>query len=119
VETGAADAEHPRTGGVPQAPVTAHETRRHGFKTAGLLLAAAAGLAFGLSDISIKALAQQALDDPLALISPWMATAVIASVGAFYASARSLQIGEAIGCDHGHHRRGQHVHERRRTDRLR
>jgi hypothetical protein len=96
VETGAADPEHPRTGGAPQAPVTAHETRTHGSKTAGLLLATAAGLAFGLSDISIKALAEQTLSDPLALISPWSATALIASIGAFYASARSLQIGEGM-----------------------
>ena len=43
-----------------------------------------------------KALAEHALDDPLALISPWTATALIASIGAFYASARSLQIGEAM-----------------------
>src|SRR5215207_6929229 len=94
VEAGAADPERPRTGGAPQAPVTAHETRSHGSKTAGLLLATAAGLAFGLSDVSIKALAEQTLSDPLALISPWTGTALIASVGAFYASARSLQIGE-------------------------
>ena len=96
VETGAADPEHPRTGGPPQAPVTAHETHAHGSKTAGLLLATAAGLAFGLSDVSIKALAEQTLGDPLTLISPWTATALIASVGAFYASARSLQIGEGM-----------------------
>jgi hypothetical protein len=96
VQTGAVDAEHPRTGGAPQAPVTAHETVMHGSKTSGLLLATAAGLAFGLSDISIKALAEEAFDDPLAVISPWMATALIASVGAFYASARSLQIGEGM-----------------------
>jgi multidrug transporter EmrE-like cation transporter len=94
--TGATDPEHPRTGGAPQAPVTAHETRTHGSKTAGLLLATAAGLAFGLSDVSIKALAEQTLEDALALISPWTATALIASVGAFYASARSLQIGEGM-----------------------
>jgi multidrug transporter EmrE-like cation transporter len=96
VETGAADAEHPRTGGPPQAPVTAHETRTHGSKTAGLLLATAAGLAFGLSDVSIKALAEHTIGEPLAIISPWTATGLIASVGAFYASARSLQIGEGM-----------------------
>jgi hypothetical protein len=96
VESGDADPAHPRTGGAPQVPVTAHETRTHGSKTAGILLATAAGLAFGLSDISIKALAEETLSDPLALISPWTATALIASVGAFYASARSLQIGEGM-----------------------
>jgi len=96
VETAAAGADHPRTGGPPQAPVTAHETGAHGSTTAGLLLATAAGLAFGLSDVSIKALAEHALGQPLAVISPWTATALIASVGAFYASARSLQIGEGM-----------------------
>src|SRR3954452_20180674 len=96
VETGAAGPEHPRTGGPPQAPVTAHETRPHGSTTAGLLLATPAGLAFGLSDVSIKALAEQTVGQPLAVISPWTATALIASVGAFYASARSLQIGEGM-----------------------
>jgi drug/metabolite transporter (DMT)-like permease len=96
VEIGPADSEHPRTGGPPQAPVTAHETRVHGSKTSGLLLAAAAGLAFGLSDVSIKALAEHTLGNPLAILSPWTATALIASVGAFYASARSLQIGEGM-----------------------
>jgi hypothetical protein len=96
VEIGRADSEHPRTGGPPQAPVTAHETRVHGSKTSGLLLAAAAGLAFGLSDVSIKALAEHTLGNPLAILSPWTATALIASVGAFYASARSLQIGEGM-----------------------
>jgi drug/metabolite transporter (DMT)-like permease len=96
VETGATDAEHPRTGGPPQAPVTAHETHAHGSKTAGLLLATAAGLAFGLSDVSIKALAEHTIGTPLAIISPWTATGLIAAVGAFYASARSLQIGEGM-----------------------
>ena len=95
-DVGAADAQHPRTGGPPQAPVTAHETHAGGSRTAGVLLAVAAGLAFGLSDISIKALAEDALDDLLTLISPWAATALIASLGAFYASARSLQIGEGM-----------------------
>jgi hypothetical protein len=36
------------------------------------------------------------LSDVAAIISPWVVTALIASIGAFYASARSLQIGEGI-----------------------
>jgi drug/metabolite transporter (DMT)-like permease len=95
VEMGVADGGQPRTGGVPQAPVTALVTRRHGSKTSGLLLGIAAGLAFGLSDISIKALAERSLGDPSAVVSPWLATALIASVGAFYASVRACRSARA------------------------
>jgi hypothetical protein len=87
--------EFPRTGGAPQAPVTAHTTR--GASTwAGILLGTAAGIAFGVSDVSIKALAEDVIGDPLGIVSPWTVTALIASVGAFYTSARSLQIGDGI-----------------------
>jgi drug/metabolite transporter (DMT)-like permease len=96
VESGEAHPDQPRTGGIPQAPVTAHETHARHSRMAGLLLATAAGLAFGLSDVSIKALADATIGDPFAVISPWAATALIASVGAFFASARSLQIGEGM-----------------------
>jgi drug/metabolite transporter (DMT)-like permease len=63
----------------------------------GLLLAAAAGCLFGASDISLKFLTHAA-DDGLtaALVSPWAVAALAASVVAFYASARSLQIGPAL-----------------------
>jgi multidrug transporter EmrE-like cation transporter len=88
--------QHPRTGGPPQAPVTAHVTRRRPSRLAGVLLGTAAGLAFGLSDISIKALADAVIGDLTAIVSPWTATALGAAVGAFYASARSLQIGEGM-----------------------
>jgi drug/metabolite transporter (DMT)-like permease len=87
---------YPSTGGAPQAPVTAHTTPAGGSKWAGILLGTAAGIAFGVSDVSIKALAEDVIDDPLAIVSPWAVTALIASIGAFYASARSLQIGEGI-----------------------
>jgi multidrug transporter EmrE-like cation transporter len=87
--------EYPRTGGAPQAPVTAHTTRG-GSRWAGILLGTAAGIAFGVSDVSIKALAEDVIGDALAIVSPWTVTALIASLGAFYASARSLQIGEGI-----------------------
>jgi drug/metabolite transporter (DMT)-like permease len=88
--------QYPSTGGAPQAPVTAHTTRRGHSKWAGILLGTAAGIAFGVSDVSIKALAEEVISAPLAIVSPWAVTALIASIGAFYASARSLQIGEAI-----------------------
>jgi drug/metabolite transporter (DMT)-like permease len=62
----------------------------------GLLLGAAAGILFGVSDISIKALTGTVPGDALAIVSPWTAVAIIASVAAFYASARGLQVGEGI-----------------------
>jgi drug/metabolite transporter (DMT)-like permease len=63
----------------------------------GLLLAVAAGCLFGASDISLKFLTRAA-DGGLtsALVSPWAVAALAASVVAFYASARSLQLGPAL-----------------------
>ena len=90
------DDQHPRSGGAPQAPVTAHTTSQRPHKAAGILLGTAAGIAFAVSDVSIKAIAQDAFSSPSAIFSPWTATALIASVGAFYASARSLQIGDGV-----------------------
>ena len=62
----------------------------------GLLLGAAAGALFGVSDIAIKFLADDVASGVLELISPWTVAALIASVVAFYASARGLQIGPGV-----------------------
>ena len=62
----------------------------------GLLLGIAAGALFGVSDIAIKFLADDTASGVLELISPWTAAALIASVVAFYASARGLQIGPGV-----------------------
>jgi len=63
----------------------------------GVMLGAAAGVLFGVSDIAIKALTGLVhLDGAFGLVSPWFAVAVLASVIAFYASARGLQDGEAV-----------------------
>jgi drug/metabolite transporter (DMT)-like permease len=62
----------------------------------GLLLGTAAGALFGVSDIAIKFLVDDIASGVLELISPWTAIAVIASVVAFYASARGLQIGPGV-----------------------
>jgi hypothetical protein len=64
----------------------------------GMMLGAASGILFGVSDTSIKALtgivgAHGVLG---VLLSPWLAVAVAASVVAFYASARGLQTGDAV-----------------------
>lgn len=64
----------------------------------GVLLGVAAGILFGVSDVAIKALTEGvALSGAVGgLVSPWLVTCVIASVLAFFASARGLQKGEAV-----------------------
>jgi drug/metabolite transporter (DMT)-like permease len=62
----------------------------------GMLLGAAAGALFGVSDIAIKFLTHAAGDGILELISPWLFAALAASVVAFYASARGLQLGPGV-----------------------
>jgi drug/metabolite transporter (DMT)-like permease len=62
----------------------------------GLMLGAAAGILFGVSDISLKALVGTVPGDFLSIISPWTLVALGASVAAFYASARGLQVGEGL-----------------------
>ena len=64
--------------------------------TEGLLLGAAAGALFGVSDIAIKYLTHAVGGGVLELISPWTVAALAASVIAFYASARGLQLGPAV-----------------------
>jgi drug/metabolite transporter (DMT)-like permease len=64
----------------------------------GLVLGVAAGCLFGVSDVSLKFLTHAASAGlTSALISPWALSALAASVVAFYASARSLQVGPALG----------------------
>ena len=62
----------------------------------GLLLGAAAGALFGISDIALKFLTGAVGDGVFELISPWTFAALAASVIAFYTSARSLQIGPGV-----------------------
>lgn len=63
----------------------------------GVLLGTAAGVLFGVSDVAIKALTGAVGDSGvLGLVSPWLAFCILASVIAFYASARGLQKGEAL-----------------------
>jgi hypothetical protein len=61
----------------------------------GAMLGAAAGVLFGVSDVAIKALTG-AHGIFGVMTSPWLAVTVLASVVAFYASARGLQDGEAV-----------------------
>ena len=64
----------------------------------GVMLGAASGILFGVSDTAIKALTGIVGAHGLIglLLSPWLLVAVLASVVAFYASARGLQDGEAV-----------------------
>jgi drug/metabolite transporter (DMT)-like permease len=63
----------------------------------GVMLGAAAGILFGVSDVSIKAITGLIGSSGVAaLLTPWALVAVVASIGAFYASARGLQDGEAV-----------------------
>jgi drug/metabolite transporter (DMT)-like permease len=61
----------------------------------GIMLGAAAGTLFGVSDVAIKALTGLGGVADV-LVSPWLAIALIASVVAFYASARGMQDGDAV-----------------------
>jgi hypothetical protein len=64
----------------------------------GMMLGAASGILFGVSDTAIKALTGIAGAHGVLglLLSPWLAVAAAASVVAFYASARGLQDGDAV-----------------------
>src|SRR5512132_2763039 len=71
--------------------------RRHLLPRAeGLILGAAAGALFGVSNVAIKYITQAPPGPLFGLVSPWALTAMIAGVISFYASARSLQIGNGV-----------------------
>lgn len=63
----------------------------------GVMLGAAAGLLFGVSDVAIKAITGLVGSGGVAgMLSPWTLVAVAASIAAFYASARALQEAAAV-----------------------
>ena len=63
----------------------------------GVMLAAAAGILFGVCNVAVKALTGiVGADGVLGLVSPWLLVAAVGSAAAFFASARSLQDGEAV-----------------------
>ena len=64
----------------------------------GIMLAAAAGILFGVCNIGVKALTGVIGDAGVlgVVLSPWTWVALTGSAAAFYASARSLQDGDAI-----------------------
>jgi drug/metabolite transporter (DMT)-like permease len=62
----------------------------------GVLLGIAAGLGFGISDVAIKALSGDLDAGAIGLLSPWSVIVVTAAIFSFFASARSLQIGDGV-----------------------
>jgi len=61
------------------------------------VLVLVAGILFGVSDVAIKAISGMVSAHGVAgLLSPWSIVTVIASVAAFYASAKGLQDGDAV-----------------------
>ena len=62
----------------------------------GVLLGTSAGLGFGISDVAIKALSGDLESGPSGLLSPWSVVILTAAVFSFFASARSLQIGDGV-----------------------
>jgi hypothetical protein len=61
------------------------------------MLGAASGILFGVSDVSIKALTGiVGAHGVLGLLSPWLGLTLVASVVAFFASAKSFQDGDAV-----------------------
>jgi hypothetical protein len=64
----------------------------------GIMLGAASGILFGVSDTAIKALTGIVGTHGVLglLLSPWLLVAVLASIVAFYSSARGLQDGDAV-----------------------
>ena len=63
----------------------------------GFMLGAAAGILFGVSDVAIKALSGMIGAHGIAgLLSPWLLVTVLASIAAFYASAKGLQDGDPV-----------------------
>ncbi len=63
----------------------------------GVMLGAASGILFGVSDVGIKALTGTIGAHGLGgLADPWLAVIVLASIVAFFSSAKALQDGDAV-----------------------
>jgi drug/metabolite transporter (DMT)-like permease len=69
---------------------------RLGRAAQGLLLGVAAGVLFGVSDIALKYLTEALHGGVRGVVSEWTLAALAASVLAFYASARALQLGPGV-----------------------
>jgi hypothetical protein len=66
-------------------------------KHSGVLLGSAAGILFGVCDISIKAISGVVGSDGLlAFVTPWSVVGLASAVAAFYGSAKAFQLGDAV-----------------------
>jgi hypothetical protein len=70
-------------------------TLRNPRREFGVVLGAASGVLVGVANVSIKALTESSAG-MLTLLSPWTALIVLAGLGAFFALARGMQLGDAI-----------------------
>ena len=64
-------------------------------KHQGVILGAAGGILFGICDVSIKAVTSG--NHGLLWATPWALIGVLCAIAAFYATARSLQVGDGVG----------------------
>jgi drug/metabolite transporter (DMT)-like permease len=71
-----------------------HRTQRSASRP-GVLLGIAAGFLFTVTHVAVKAITGH-VDEGLPALAPYGFVALVAAVVAFFASARSLQIGEAV-----------------------
>ena len=69
---------------------------RRGSVCHGVVLGLSSGLLIGVSNVAIKAITEGMSAGLVGLLSPWTVVAVIGGLGAFFALARGMQLGEAI-----------------------
>jgi drug/metabolite transporter (DMT)-like permease len=61
----------------------------------GIILGIVGGILFGICDVSIKAVTSGT--HGLLQVTPWALVGVLCAIAAFYATARSLQVGDGVG----------------------
>jgi hypothetical protein len=69
---------------------------RRGSICHGVVLGLSSGLLIGVSNVAIKALTEGMSAGLVGLLSPWTLVALVGGIGAFFALARGMQLGEAI-----------------------
>ena len=77
-------------------PLMLAASRPHNRRYAGTLLAAAAGLQWGASDVAIKAGTGELTEGAMLVVAPLALAILVLSLVGLVVSARSLQVGEAV-----------------------